>query len=262
MADDYIVKDKNDTLRVEENVPPRPPGYYPRGISISNDSVKFFLGIWKKIDEEYQYLGEYRTYKITGDSIKFFNLNEIKPTKQYRFEIKSKDTLPFYINQDDFETYIKFETKISNYYQLDSIKAIITDGWGKHNEYFITSEGLIRFTDYYSDSPEKIVEEKGKVSTSIFKGIEERYNWAGFMDLGDYSGCCDGNQVEIKFFSKGKEIKSIIDYENSSPMRFIWANVYFLNLIESNIRWVLYGILLRSNFFEIFNAGFAGVFYL
>ena len=71
--DDFIFVQEGDSSVIDMTKPPRPPVYYPHGISFtSNDSVRFYLGIWLKVEDDYKYFGEFRKYKLSSDSIKFY----------------------------------------------------------------------------------------------------------------------------------------------------------------------------------------------
>ena len=61
------------------------------------------------------------------------------------------------------------------------------------------------------------------------------YNLADFTYLKNYGGCCDGNDLTITIYYNGIE-KQIYDYENSSPMQFVWANTKLILLIESELK--------------------------
>jgi len=233
--DEYIVVDstKNDELGIPVTVP-RPPVYHPTGISfIGKDSVKYFGGQWKKHGEIYKYQGENGTFKIINDSVHFYRSDESILTRR-KFEFASPDTLKLYKN-DTCITFIKFETAIKKYYHLDSIKILEVNGWAPDREYFISSTGQIRYFDegWDHDSATR----RGEISRSIFISIKHRYNWANFMELGDYGGCCDGSELETQFYSKGKLVKTIVDYENSAPMRLIWANTLLINNVKSKLEY-------------------------
>lgn len=236
--DEYIVVDsmKVNEWGIIESIQ-RPPVYYPGGRSFtSNDSVRSFGGFWKNQDGYREYLGEYRIYRIVKDSIIYYNPNESTPVKRQRFEFASPDTLLLF-DTETFNTYIKFETTIKKFYHLDSIKILEANGWGLKREYFISSSGKIRYYNYnplYSDA---VISRVGNVSNAIFESIEQRYNWANFMEINYYSGGIDGTYLETTFYSNGEIIKTISDYESSAPMRFIWANLLLINNVESKLKY-------------------------
>ena len=63
-----------------------------------------------------------------------------------------------------------------------------------------------------------------------------KYNKADFLNLSDYSGCCDGDDYTIEIFYNGNDKKLIYDYMNSSPMKFIWANRFLMTKIETKLK--------------------------
>jgi hypothetical protein len=233
--DEYIFVQEGDSSVENITRPPRPPEYYPRGFSFkSNDSVRFYLGIWLKTEDGEKYFGEFRKYKISSDSIKFYNPNELIPYREFKYEFLHHDTL-LLSRKDKSYTYVRFTTKINRYQILDSIRIIETSGWNKHREYFIDKTGKIQYVDYSSYySGQNKINKTGAIPVTVFKSIETRYNWSDFMSLGDYSNCCDGTIIETIFYYDGEVVKRIIDYENSTPMRYIWSTIHFKNTIESN----------------------------
>ena len=230
--DEYIVVDS--MITVDLSIPPRPPSYLPKGISfIGKDSVKYFGGQWKKHGEIYKYYGENGTFKISNDSVHFYRPDESLFMIR-KFEFASKDTLKLYKN-DTCSTFVQFKTTIKKYHQLDSIKILEVNGWGPDREYFISSTGQIRYFDEGWDHDSVL--RRGEISRSIFKSIEYRYNWANFMELGNYLFGDDGRELETQFYSNGKLVKTIKDHENSAPMRLIWSNSLLINNVESKLKY-------------------------
>ena len=142
--DEWINTGEIDSIPRGYSVP-RPPIYYPFGYDFkTNDSVEYFLGVWQKTKERPSYLGQYRHYKIKGDSLIIFGSEEI-PYKTYRIVFLNDDTISFCKN-GTFLTFVRFKSEIKNYIQIDSIKISHRDGWGTDINYKVTSNCDISYS--------------------------------------------------------------------------------------------------------------------
>ncbi|MBA4303502.1 MAG: hypothetical protein C0424_04695 [Sphingobacteriaceae bacterium] len=211
---------------------PRPPLYFPFGFEFfENDSIEYFLGIWKKTDNTVKYHGQFRKYKLTGDSLIIYELDNVMH-RRYKITFINNDTMEW-CNNDTCKTFVRIKSEINNFIKIDSIKIIHRDGWGKNIEYGVTSSGAISYSNYSHQYDRDLrIYKHGDISLEEFEKIEMKYNKAEFLNLTDYSGCCDGDDYTIDIFHNGTEKKRIHDYMNSSPMKFIWANSYLMREIE------------------------------
>lgn len=232
--DDWI--NTGDSSQVQKGFSaPRPPIYYPFGFDFQeNDSVEYFLGVWEKTETKAKYLGQFRQYKLKGDSLFIYDLNKV-PYRKYKIKFQARDTVEF-CNDDICETFVRFKSEIKDFILIDSIKITHEDGWGKNIEYKVTSTGEISYSNISSQyEGDSRINKHGKISLQEFRGIELKYNKADFLKLTDYSGCCDGDEYTIEIFYYGNKKKRIYDYMNSGPMTFIWANRFLMTKIESKL---------------------------
>ncbi len=226
-----------DSSQVEKRFSaPRPPIYYPFGFDfLKSDSVEYFLGVWKKAADTLKYLGQFRQYKLDGDSLFIYDLNDV-PYRKYKIKFQHKDTVEF-CNHDTCKTFVRFKSEIKDFIKIDSIKIIHRDGWGKNIEYKVTSVGEISYSNYsYQYQGDLKIYKHGKINQEEYKQIELKYNKADFLQLTDYSGCCDGDDYTIEIFYNEIEKKLIYDYMNTGPMKFIWANRFLMTKIETKLK--------------------------
>ncbi len=165
--DEWINTGEVDTIPRGYSVP-RPPIYYPFGYDFkTNDSVEYFLGVWQKTKESASYLGQYKYYKIKGDSLFIFGSDKIS-YKTYNLEFLNKDTVRFCKN-DTCLTFVRFKSEIKNYIKIDSIMISHRDGWGKNINYKVTSSCNIQYSNnsYQYDSNLKI-HKYGKINFLTF----------------------------------------------------------------------------------------------
>ena len=236
--DDYILVDQDDLIQmVKKNAfwsrQPRPYDYYPLGFSFrSGDSLVFYPELWEELEEKWFYKGENGKYLATKDSLWLMMPSDSVFSKKYTWTKKGKNTIKL-IGANGKKTFKRFFTEIKAFQKLDSIRQFISDGWGYEEEKAVFRTGKTEWIQpvYGELNVEQCI---GSISNEEFLHLEQRYNWASFMELGDYSGCCDGRMIETVFYSNGKEVKRVRDYENSSPMRYLWASSLMSSYVEKS----------------------------
>ena len=213
---------------------PRPPMYYPFGQEFfANDSVEYLLGVWQKTDQGRNYLGQYRLYKIKDDSLFIYELDNVL-RHRLKMEFKGDDTLILYKN-DTKTTFVRFNSETLKHINIDSIRIIQSNGWGLHIEYKVSKNGNIVYRNKSIEKEAIDISKTGNISREDFRYIELKYQSSDFINLSDYGGCCDSYSFKTTIYYNEKKVKQIYDYENSSPMKFIWANRYLMSIIESNL---------------------------
>ena len=237
-VDDYILVNQEDLIREESKKPfntraPRPFDYYPFGFSIhSGDSVVFYPELWEEVDEKWIYKGENGRYLATKDSIWLQLPSESNYSKIYFWNRKGKDTMEL-VGPNGSTTFKRFFTEIKYYQELDSIRQYISNGWGYLEEKAVSRSGKTEWFRPLHGEPQ-LEHFIGSIGKDEFLDLEHRYNWAAFMTLGDYSDCCDGRMIETVFYSKGKEVKRVRDYENGTPMRYLWASSLMSSYVQKS----------------------------
>ncbi len=218
----------------EEPYYSKPAIYYPFGfVFLENDSVEYQLGNWQKIDNEYKYIGQYRFYNIKTDSLFIYDLNN-KLHEKFKMIFKSNDTL--LLNKSGKKiTFVRFKSDTLKHISIDSIRINKRNGWGLNIEYKVSKNGNISYRN--KSTGEDVIDTliTGSINRDVFCQIELKYLKSNFINLSNYKGCCDNFSFTTRIFYNGGKVKQIYDYENSSPMNFIWANKYLISIIESNL---------------------------
>lgn len=234
--DDYVLVDQSELDKFQKKSeywrkPPRPYDYYPFGLTFQPDGeVIFYPDLWKESDEELVYLGEVGKYLITKDSLWLAPPSDLEYSKNYSWKRKGKKNLTL-TSSKGTQRFNRFYPKINKYQQIDSIRQFISDGWGYLEEKAVSNSGKTEWFKPVFGEP--IVEHfAGTITQEEFDKLELRFNWAGFMELGDYSDCCDGRMIETVFYLGGKEIKRIVDYMSSTSMRYLWATSLMGSIVE------------------------------
>lgn len=215
---------------------PPPPSTYAFGFKFNdNDSVEYFLGGWIYTDSSAHYIGNYRKYKTKKDSLFIFNPDN-KLYRSYSFKFVSNDTLRLCKN-DTCHSFIRFDYGLVSDLSIDSIKISRKDGWGMNIEYKVTSDGVISYKDLSYNEEGNIFYKEGTISTVEFKEIQNRYNKCNLVDLKDHYGIGnDGTIFIIEIFYDEEVKKEVLDYEGSAPMKFVWANIFLMNLIYDKLQ--------------------------
>lgn len=236
--DDYVLVDQSERDKFQKKSeswrkPPRPYDYYPFGLTFQSDGeVIFYPDLWQESDEEWVYLGEVGKYLITKDSLWLTPPSELEYSKKYSWRRKGKNSLILTSTQR-IQRFNRFYPKINKYQQIDSIRQFISDGWGYLEEKAVSNSGKTEWFKPVFGEP-KVEHFVGTITQEEFDKLELRFNWARFMELGDYSDCCDGREIRTVFYHEGKEIKSIVDYMNSTPMRYLWATSLMNSFVEKS----------------------------
>jgi hypothetical protein len=237
-VDDYVLVDQEDIEKMQKKrgswrKPPRPPVYNPFGLTFHSDgSVTFYLDFWRSSGESWEYLGESGKYSVTKDSLWLAMPSDSIYSRHFAWSKKGKNSMVTTGTNGKYR-FNRFFTKINTYQQIDSIRQFISDGRGYLEEKAVSASGkTIWFKPVFG---EPVLEHfTGNITKEEFQKLEFRYNWAEFMDVGDYSDCCDGREIKTFFYFEGREIKVVVDYENSSPMRFLWATSLMSSLVEKS----------------------------
>ena len=236
--DDYILVDQSELDKYQNKSepwrkPPRPDDYYPLGLTFQSDGeVIFYPDSWKESGENWVYLGEVGKYLITKDSLWLaFPLDSLY-SRKYSWKRNWKNSL-ILKGTKGTQRLNRFYPSTSDYQQIDSIRQFITIGMGIREEKAVSSSGN---TEWRKSAYGEPVDEQfiGTITREEFDKLESRYNWAGFMELGDYSECCHGREIETVFYFEGKEIKRVVDYMRSTPMRYLWATNLMNSFVEKS----------------------------
>lgn len=231
------ITEKKDYL---DNIP-NLPFFFQQGMTISLDSIEFYLGFFKsEIDSltgrrTQQYMGNMVPYKTHQDSIICKNPITEKWEYKWKFLSRTKDTLKLAINDTIIFSYKKLHYNIDTLPDFDQIIYSSSGCYGscpiidisidKKGNVLFQGEGFVKPLGFYSSM----------VNDKTQKYIFNKFRKANPLRLSDeYAvGHTDDESITTTYIKNGKIIKTIDDYGAASTNALIWAYVPIANIHNS-----------------------------
>ena len=218
--------------------PPPPLFSLPQGMTITNDSIEFYLGFYKEDRDSITgrrtrlYLGNMVPYKTDKDSIIIKNPLTDNWEFKWKFVSRKNDTLQLAINDT---TIIRYKELSYNPDTLPDFDQIIYSSSGcygscpiidisitKEGNVLFQGEGYVKSLGFYSGNLES------KAKNYIF-GKFRRANPLGLQD--NYSvSHTDDQSLTTTFIQNGKIVKTIHDYGMAGTNELIWAYIPISNI--------------------------------
>lgn len=231
---EIIIEKENLTNDIEI-----PPFFYlPQGMTISNDSIEFYLGFYKEDKDSITgkrtslYLGNIVPYKIDKDSIIIKNPKTENWEFKWRFVSRKNDTLQLAINDTTIIRYKKHSYNLDTLPDFDQIIYSSSGCFGscpiidisvtKEGKVLFQGEGYVKALGFYSSNLDS------KTKNYIFNKFR-RANPLGLQD--NYSvGHTDDESLTTTFIQNGKIVKTIHDYGNAGTNELTWAYIPIANI--------------------------------
>ena len=223
--------------------PPPPSFSIPPGMTISNDSIEFYLGFYKEDRDGITgkrtrlYLGNIAAYKIDKDSIIINNPLTENWEFKWKFISRKNDTLKLAINDTTIIKYKKLNYNLDTLPDFDQIIYSSSGCYGscpiidisitKEGNVLFQGEGYVKSLGFYS----------GNLDTKTKNYIFNKFKRANPLRLRDnYSvGHTDDQSLTTTFIQNGKIVKTIHDYGMVGTNELIWAYIPISN-IHSTIK--------------------------
>jgi len=224
---------------------PNLPFLFQQGMTISNDSIEFYLGFFKNDIDSITgkrislYLGNTIPYKTDNDTIISKSPLTEKWEFKWKFVSRKNDTLKLAINDTTILTYKRL------YYNLDTLPdfdqiiysssgcyglcPIIDISLDKKGFILFQGEGYVNPLGFYSS----------KVDSRTKKYIFDKFRRANPIKLLDEYAVShtDDQSLTTTFIQNGKIVKTIHDYGMAGTNELIWAYIPIAN-IHNNIKLV------------------------
>jgi len=231
---EIIIEKENST----NDFPPPPLFYLPHGMTISNDSIEFYLGFYKEGKDNITgkrtrlYLGNVVTYKTDKDSIIIKNPVTDNWEFEWRFISRVNDTLKLAINDTTVIRYKKLSYNLDTLPVFDQIIysssgcygscPIIDVSISKDGSVLFQGEGYVKSLGFYS----------GNLDTVAKNYIFNKFRRANPLKLQDnYSvGHTDDQSLTTTYIQSGKIVKTIHDYGMAGTNELIWAYIPISNI--------------------------------
>lgn len=231
---EIIIEKENST----NDFPPPPMFYFPQGMTVSNDSIEFYLGFFKEDRDNITgkrtrlYMGNVVPYKTNKDSIIIKNPLTDKWEFKWRFVSRNNDTLKLAINDT---TVIQFKKLNYNLDTLPDFDQIIYSSSGcygscpiidvsvsKDGAVLFQGEGYVKSLGFFS----------GNLDTKTKNYIFNKFRRANPLKLEDnYSvGHTDDQSLTTTYIQNGKIVKTIHDYGMAGTSELIWAYIPISNI--------------------------------
>jgi hypothetical protein len=223
------------------DIPPPPSFVLPQGMTISNDSIEFYLGFFKDDNDSItgkrtrQYLGNCVPYKTNKDSIYYKNPLTENWEFKWKYIRRQQDTLELAINDTMVIKYKKLTYKLDELTDFDQIVYSSSGCYGscpmidisvaKNGYVLFQGEGYVKPIGFFTTIIDK------KTSENIF----EKFRKANPLQLLDeYAvGHTDDQSLTTTFIKNGKIVKTIHDYGTAAPKELIWAYIPISNIHNS-----------------------------
>lgn len=226
---ELIIEKENSS----NDFPPPPMFYFPQGMTISNDSIEFYLGLYKEDRDNItgmatkRYLGNIVPYKIDKDRIIIKNPATDNWEFKWKYVGRVNDTLRLAINDT---TVIRFKKLFYNLDTLPDFDQIIYSSSGcygscpiidvsisKDGAVLFQGEGCVNTLGFYS----------GNLDTNTKDYIFNKFRRANPLKLQDsYSvGHTDDQTLTTTFIQNGKIVKTIHDYGMAATNELTWAYI-------------------------------------
>ncbi len=210
----------------------------PQGMSISKDSIDFYLGFFKNnIDsitgkKTRNYLGNNVPYKTKNESIFIKNpLTELWEFK-WKFVSLKNDTLELYTHDSTQIKYKKLNYNLDVLVDFDQIIFSSSGCYGtcpiidisidKSGHVLFQGEGYVKSLGFYTT----LIEE------NIMRIIFDKFRKANPLELLDNyeASHTDDQSLTTTFIKNGQIIKTIHDYGMVAPKELIWAYIPISNI--------------------------------
>lgn len=234
---EIIIENGNST----NNIPPPPLANLPQGMTISTDSIEFYLGFYKEDRDSITgkrtrlYLGNLVPYKTENDSIIIKNPVTDNWEFKWRFVSRKNDTLKLAINDTITIQYKKLSYNLDTLPDFDQIIysssgcygscPIIDISISKEGIVLFQGEGYVKSLGFYS----------GNLDIKTKNYIFNKFRRANPLKLqDDYSvGHTDDQSLTTTYIQNGKIVKTIHDYGMVAPAELIWAYIPISNIHNS-----------------------------
>lgn len=231
---EIIIEKENST----NDFPPPPLFSFPQGMTISNNSIEFYLGFYKEDRDEIigmrtgLYLGSAVPYKTDNDSIIIKNPLTDNWEFKWKFVSRKNDTLQLAINDSTIIRYKKLSYNLDTIPDFDQIIYSSSGCFGtcpiidisitKEGEVLFQGEGYVKSLGFYS----------GILDTKTKNYIFDKFKRANPLGLQDnYSvSHTDDQSLTTTFIQNGKIVKTIHDYGMAGTNELIWAYIPISNV--------------------------------
>lgn len=221
--------------------PPPPLFSLPQGMTITNDSIEFYLGFYKEDRDGITgkrtrlYLGNIVPYKTDKDSIIIKNPLTSNWEFKWKFVSRKNDTLQLAFNDTNIIRYKKLSYNLDTLPDFDQIIYSSSGCYGscpiidisitKEGNVLFQGEGYVKSLGFYS----------GNLDTKTKNYIFNKFKRANPLKLQDnYSvGHTDDQSLTTTYIQNGKIIKTIHDYGMAGTNELIWAYIPISNIHTS-----------------------------
>ena len=222
---------KYDLLGGPELPLPNPrPGEF-NSISISKDSIEFYLGIYdfsvfsEKEKSKKSFYGTLTNYKMNYDTLVIHNLVRPNHAYKWKFERCENDTLEFRLRDSTLVRYKRIYPINETLPTFDKVVVSTTGCYGTCEvlNLLINTKGELLFQGQYFVNPLGFY--SGKLNSAITQNIFRKFEKANPLALKDYytESISDQSSTFVSLIKDDKIVKTIEDYSFRSPKEFIWA---------------------------------------
>lgn len=222
---------KDDLLGGPELLPlnPRPSEY--NSISITKDSVEFYLGIYdfsaffERDNLKQSFYGTFTSYKMNYDTLLIQNLVPPNHPYKWKFERCENDTLEFRLRDSTLVRYKRIQPVKDSLPTFDEIIVSTTGCFGTCEilNLLINRKGELLFQGQHFVKPLGFF--SGKLDKRTTENIFRKFENANPLILNDHyeEDITDLSSTFVSLIQDGEIVKTIEDYALNSPKEFIWA---------------------------------------
>lgn len=232
---------KYDLLGGPELPPPNPRPDEFNSISITKDSVEFYLGIYdfstflEKEKSRKSFYGIFTSYKMDYDTLVIHNLVPPNHPYKWKFERCENDTLEFRLRDSTLVRYKRIQPITDSLPSFDAIIVSTTGCYGTCEvlNLLINTNGELLFQGQHYINP--IGLHSGKLNKYVTQKLFKKFEKSNPLKLNDfnYDFISDQESYFISLVQDGKIVKTIEDYAYQSPKELIWAYLPFSNMYQT-----------------------------